>query len=397
MTARDADWEAARAFLVQVQGAAREARGLAVPDPQRGMPPAVVEHLRKVYFSIRPDGNEEGFAELLVAQRERADAAWAKCPSPYEDPTWFAVVDQLFEELLLSAAEMKLTLNRVPLIGTLATGRVNGIAVAIEGVDTRVVLLEQGLFGFANLMCKAVASALPLTVHEDRLSFELGKQGVSERLLRDEEPVARFFDALASYVVHGNPHSAQAYAPPPHVDALASNLRHAMELFILGHEVGHVVSGHLDGSTRKAALPAGQSADTVLTDWQQEFEADFIGMHLMIRTMIRERKLDLALSYCGAHLFFGLVGMVEKSVSLLTTGRAEQWVSESHPPTAQRQANLLQALAKTVGPPESVEAAIKLSEAMDEVMDVFWERSEIVLSSMRSKGLRPAEWWTASH
>jgi hypothetical protein len=394
----DPDWELARNYLVHLQ--AKAAATAPFPHREKEDPtanPQVIAHLRKVYASMSPKGDEAGFQALLATYREQAAAARAACPSPYESPDWYAVVSAQFEALSRSADEMNMKLAHPPLLGTLATGRVNGVAIALEGVSTRIILLEQGLFGFANLMCKAVAASLVYQgeAEDGKLSFSIDEEAIRDKLARDDEPIRRFFDALCSYVILGAPHRAEPYAAPPFAVRVSEILRESMELFIVGHEFAHVALGHLDGRRVLHAIATDVDAETVQTNWEQEFEADAIGMLLMVRAMIREHKFDLALSYWGAHLFFGCIDIVERTVSLLATGEQATWRGTSHPQTQDRQRMLQAALAQFVKSEEAVKGAIRLAGQVDEILSIFWRRCEGPLREMHAKGTRPTEEWMA--
>lgn len=395
--AEDAGWALATAHLARIQKAACDLYGIEGFEQNPLEHPKVVAHLMKVFRSMRPEADEAMLQQMLEQERVRSAKVRAQCPTAYENPEWYALLVGFYDSLAVSAAEMNLKITHKPLLGTLATGRVNGMAVGLDDTPTRIILLEHGLFGFANLMCKAVASAFPMLpdAGDGRLGFSTDTAEVARKLDADDAPVERFFDALCSYVVRGNPHAAEAYAAPPRVDRLVSTLRASMEMFIVGHEIGHVALGHLDGRRAPEAITADLEAQTVRTNWQQEFEADAIGLLLMVRTMIREHGLDVAMSYWGAHLFFGCVEIVERTVSLLATGEPATWRGSSHPPTQQRQAMLQQVLERHVDAEDAVRGAVSLAGVLDEVLAQFWARCEGPLRRLHAQGHRPAAWWMA--
>lgn len=392
----DPGWELARAYLVSLQARLGDPRRTRDDGIDPSLDPEIQAHLRKVYLAEHPDGDEAGFQKLLEAYRAQTAAARAACPSPFENPDWYGLVTHLFERIARSAETMKMQLAHPPLLGTLATGRVNGVAIALEGSATRIILLEQGLFGFANLMCKAVGASLVYTgTEEGQLRFSLDPGAIRDKLAKDDAPIERFFDALTAYVVQGEPHRARPYAPPPYAATVASNLRESMETFILGHEYAHVALGHLDGKHMLHAVAAGVDAETVETNYDQEFQADLIGMMLTLQTLTREDNLDVALSYWGAHAFFGCIDIVERTVSLLATGEPATWRGDSHPPTRQRQQMLQLGLQSLVKPEEAAKGAIKLAEQIDEILAIYWVRCEGPLRRLHRDGVRPTAEWMA--
>lgn len=114
----------------------------------------------------------------------------------------------------------------------------------------------------------------------------------------------------------------------------------AVETFVLAHEIAHVVAGHLESATTKAAVPvAGTelSLDVLHQSWEQEFEADALGLLLYQAACgsipalqgIREPARSVT-----PLLFFSLVALVETNL------HREDGLS-THPPARDRLSNLL--------------------------------------------------------
>jgi hypothetical protein len=345
-----------------------------------------------------PDASQAELDETIDRFHEERKKLTVAVPTPFEVPEWYGVMTAQYEGVKKSAREMGLNLARDPLLGTIATGRVNGLAIAVPDVQTRIILIEAGLFNFANLMCKSVAAAIPMTglTNDGNLSFSTSPEDIDRLLEQNFEPVRRFFDALTSYVIRGDAQAAEPYALEGHQVHLADLLRDSMETFIIGHEMGHITLGHLDGKRALRAVAGNLQADAVEASWEDEFQADFIGMHLMIRSLIRERKVDVALSYWGADLFFGCVRVVENTVSILISGEAVTSASETHPPPEMRQRALRQLLLETVQPRSAGEGASKLADIIDGVIERFWRACEPSLRRMHADGVRPALWWSAT-
>lgn len=91
----------------------------------------------------------------------------------------------------------KIPLDPKPIIGTLPTGRVNGIALKVPDTDQIIVLIEDGLFGFANLAAKVVCRAFPILGEEDgHLNFSTDDDGWRKELSAKPEISERFVEAL---------------------------------------------------------------------------------------------------------------------------------------------------------------------------------------------------------
>lgn len=395
----DDDWNRAREYLSDLQRAVNQRFGWPSLDEVRNQSGTEVrQHLIQVARAMYPEASQAELDELLDHMNENIAKTRSELPTPFEVAEWYSVMMRCYNSVKKSAQEMGLSIARDPLLGTIATGRVNGLAIAIPDVQTRIVLIEAGLFNFAYLMCKSVAAAIPMAgmSKDGRLSFSASLDDIDRSLEQNSEPIRRFFDALTAYVVRGDAQAAEPYALRGHQIHLADLLRDSMETFIIGHEMGHVTLGHLDGKRALRAVAPDLQAEAIEESWQEEFEADFIGMHLMIRSLNRDRKVDVALSYWGADLFFGCVHVVENAVSILTSGETVTSASETHPPPKMRQMALRQLLLETVQPPSAGEDAAQLANIVDGVVDRFWHSCEPLLRRMHADGIRPALWWSVT-
>jgi hypothetical protein len=157
------------------------------------------------------------------------------------------------------------------------------------------------LFLFALLLSKAVARAMPLRPTEDTgFSFSTDKDHIRQRIDSDDSVVHRFADVLLAYAATGRPGNAEQYFPEAHYGRLAEVLRNSMELFVMGHEYGHIILGHLSQAESTESTPSG--AEEIRYSWTQEYAADFVGANLMLRAMLRD-EYDAPLSYWGADFF----------------------------------------------------------------------------------------------
>src|SRR4051812_7837907 len=83
---------------------------------------------------------------------------------------------------------------------------------------------------------------------------------------------------------------------------IASWLTQASELFILGHEYGHVICGHGTNKRMISSEIANENVKEVRFSWEQEFEADSVG--LMLAMEYYGRIGNFAIGYTGAEMFF---------------------------------------------------------------------------------------------
>src|SRR5947209_14558154 len=100
---------------------------------------------------------------------------------------------------------------------------------------------------------------------------------------------------------------------------LASSLARSMERFGRAHEYGHLIAGHLD-ATQPAANPlAGEEVKELVPTGDQEAEADAVGFGLYMEAGLESGE-DHAQSYAGADLFFSVLDVMERALSVLRAG-----------------------------------------------------------------------------
>lgn len=184
-----------------------------------------------------------------------------------------------------------------PVLGTLPLGQLNAHAIRVPGGEGYVVAFQRGVVGFINLLTKAVAAALP---HEQdpqtgRIDFNPDLRVVDERLREDDEPVSRLAAFLAAYVLGGHPHSAPPYVLKGRGLVLATLLRRSGQLFVGGHEYGHIAAGHLVSKKDVRHFVGDVEVPIISVEWKDEYEADFVGMVLITKAL--QGELDLAMSY----------------------------------------------------------------------------------------------------
>lgn len=83
----------------------------------------------------------------------------AQLPTRYESRSYYTVMMTLADKINEAAKKLRMAIPITPLLGTLPTGRVNGMAISLDSQDY-IVVFEHGLFAFANLLSKIIALAM---------------------------------------------------------------------------------------------------------------------------------------------------------------------------------------------------------------------------------------------
>jgi hypothetical protein len=278
-----------------------------------------------------------------------------------------------------------------PVLGTLRSGRVNAMAVAVPNSEEFIILFEDGLFGFANLLTKAVFKAIPVDEDsEEKMSFSTDVKEWLAQLDRDPNPVIRLFDALTAYLLQGHPHQAKPYLMDTPRMHLASTLRTSMEVFVLGHEYGHIVSGHLSRKNLKKSRVGVDQAEVIALNQMQEIEADQKGLELMMNVNLM-KNFDLSLSFWGADFFFACIDIIEQSASLIRYGEKRETFVDTHPPTNFRREAVREMLRLSA--PNDFAAPIKLADNLQFMLNRMFAEIEPLLVKLHKEGHRLAPGW----
>ncbi len=331
-----------------------------------------------------------GSPDTLIANLQKA---YETRPTRYEDPRVHSLLTSLQKSIEGAVEEYGLSVPQV-FVGSLATGRINAITVAVPGTDTYVVAFERELFHFALLISKAVAQALPMTVGpDDVIGFETNLPSIRRNLLAKPEVGVRFAEAVLAYAVSGRPAMAQPYLLTDRSTLTVSNaLRNSMLLFALGHEYGHSLAGHLRTASRQAHPAAEAAAEELLFRWTQEYEADKIGIHLSIPALRRHAAADHAIAFGGPVLYFAAMEVMARAVTLLRRGDDNQEHSGQHPPPRARRAALGTVLASTIGEDQAA-GALAFGDQIGTAVEELWGQARGFIWRARCKGLRPVHLW----
>jgi hypothetical protein len=364
-------------------------------DAQTGLQKDFLKRFYDQLHDTLSNSTYDEYESMILLYMKKATEA---CPSPFQDPWWYGLLMDMIHDIEGVLREMSETPRASYLFGSLPTGQVNAMAVQIPNNPYVLFLLEDGLFGFANLVCKAVAGVFPYrgTGEDGQASFGVSMAEIESAIAAKPDAIERFLEVLLAYIVEGNPHKARPYLPEPESAILAACLRESMEVFVLGHEFGHLIRGHIEAGRRKVALFGQTNAQQILTNWKDEFEADTTGLEILLRVQ-GKKGFDVSVSFWGADLFFGCIDVVEKAVQILARGRISEeneYLSETHPPTNVRRQMLRDVLRRSL-PEDVASPAIVLADVVSHIMEVFWQKYEPIMHKMFSKGVKLSASWSS--
>lgn len=341
----------------------------------------------------------EGMAESL--DRILGELS-ANMPTKYENPLTYRIMMGLADRLKKAGEDLEIKPWPELAIGSLRTGQINALTLAIPRQKEYVVAFEDGVFTYALLLSKIIAQTMKYHFVEDGgVSLSVKEEDISQTIAANPEILSRFTEVVAMYAIYGEPSRARQYILPDRVQIITSQLLlNSLELFILGHEYGHAIAGHLSSAKRTASLLPGAEAaaeaeaEEIAYAWSQEHEADYIGMHLAIAAMRLAEKVDVALSFWGADFFFSSMDVMDKAVSLLHFGDETRIQLGSHPPHTNRRDFLRESLRRSAGN-EVAEGPIGLGQAIEFAVAELWNLARPIIARMHDEGVRPAKVWAA--
>jgi hypothetical protein len=133
----------------------------------------------------------------------------------------------------------------------------------------------------------------------------------------------------------------------------ANQLVWAMTAFVLGHEVGHVLLGHLAASGERpgqVTTVEGPAETPIVTPAHRaEFEADQFACQLLMRSTEAADGHGAAAFWARAYVALGLMFAVFESVEELA-GRLELETGDTHPRPSERWARIESTIADRVSP-----------------------------------------------
>jgi hypothetical protein len=319
------DLGVARQVLETLERRAYRELGLPLPNVDTGDD---VEMTRR-YLSSNPDITPQKLAEALAQLEE--EAVLQPNVVDLSGPPTRSILNQRVQEIgvALEGFDPCKRFART-CFGTVPGGGLDASSFKVEGSDEYAVVIPEGFFHLTNLLTKLVILLQPITQTPSGPAFlpsasfdQLGRLGHPYVLFRHR-------DLLEGFFLWGDSKVAFPYTKAlPFQDRFAYLLV-GTELFVLAHELAHVVLGHLD-------LPAGDDAEAL------ELEADALALRIVTAFFLADTNYPIArASLCGL-LFISMVMMWEAGLERLT-GDGQIARSHTHPSSSARFQHYAQAL-----------------------------------------------------
>lgn len=348
----------------------------------------LVQFFNRCYDINPPEAAEKSRTEF-VRERLTEFQQWLnQCPTRYENPIDYNTLIKLAAHVRTAAEDMADgPTPDWPVLATLFTGEINAMAIKVPTTTEHVIFFDSGLFPFALLLSKAVLQTVPLKRTDGNYAeFTWDEDAICDRIERNHELQYRFYQVLAEYSLSKRPIRTEPYLPEGHYQGPINQLIESMEMFVLGHEYGHVMAGHLTAPDVTRRHLAEADAELIEYSWPRELEADSTGVRLMMLALHKRESLALAFCYWGADFFFTALDIVQRAALLVQYGDETHRISSHPPPLVRRQAVRARML-EMVGL-DRFDEAMHVSRCLELATERLWVAVRDSVFALRTYGAR---------
>jgi hypothetical protein len=321
------DAQAAIDALDRLERQAHQELGIRIPSFDRSAADDRDRYER--YLASNPDITPDKLVEAL-AQFEQRRALRANVVDLSSSPSILnGCVGDLESAIGLFDKEQRLSRTY---FGTVPGGGLDASSFRLTDGGAYAVVIPQGFFHLTNLLTKLVILLHPFTPTPK--GFVFMPTASFEQLGLAAHPYIKFRhqDLLEAFFLIGDPMAALPYTEAiPYQDRFAYLLA-GTELFVVAHEVAHVLLGHIDDPADGNALE------------ERELAADELALRIVTTYFRAHTDFPVArASLCGS-LFLSMVRLWEAGIARLT-GDPEIARSHTHPAFASRLQRFTNALS----------------------------------------------------
>ena len=241
-----------------------------------------------------------------------------------------------------------------------------GFLVPVPGAGGgHVVVVNESLPTYANLLAKAMAQLLPLRTEPAGAYLDFDDVAAMPAPTIADPGVSRFIE-LMWRTVHTRPADAALYMPDPSYEPLTARLRSAMETFVVARHLAHLYLDHLTGSQMLSVDVAGIALPTYVFSHDHEREADVLAMHFTVRARAADNWPTLTV--WGVDVLMASLAMLDVMKRTEDAG-ASQPLNLSPGPRVQRRAHLRNAMLQLDDDEQTLRGHLG---SLDAITDACW-------------------------
>lgn len=332
------------------------------------------DHWKKVEEAARANGISP--AELRKMRQERV----VEKEGEFDEPLARAILEDRFAELDTTIQMMgDPSLSERIIISSLPSGAVSALCCKNSWDPFVHIFVDSDLAVFCNSVSKIV-----LTCIVSKTRFELLCREEMLLALSNNDVDWWVRNLFHSAVFHGTVRASEPFLTDPSLALRAVTLGSAQQRFVLAHELGHMVLGHIDNDEAMNAIeaPGLANADVLLFSRQAEFDADRYGV--LIGTSATKLHHGTIFDFTGSYIFMMAVHVLEMCKAMVGTG--DGGIDSTHPPAKERAAAIRSILRDLAGP--------EIEPVLDRLDQLFFYIGRIALAEttmLLIKGVKPRE------
>lgn len=314
--------------------------------------------------------------------------------SPLQDPYAYGAVRKLWIEVDRLSTRHGDRLERQPLLGTLPTGLINARALRLPTNGETAILFDDEIRVLAHMIAKVVACVITVPDGDGPNSVDIDLNRAQDPERHAPDAVRWFAATVDSYMRDGWIRILPVWMIPPAAHRLALILCDAFEMFVMGHEYGHLARAHHEGAVHQVIREEGVTEAAMQRS--QEIEADAYGLRTACDATMEEFGTPI-IGFWGAYIAAkgfelldrALYCVAKRSDWLPWENAVLRWLNEqsSHPPSAIRAAIFVDMMSH--GPFKA--QAIEFAAAMDTLFANLFPaaRDALLARSSVNKGIHP--------
>lgn len=299
--------------------------------------------------------------------------------SQYENPYYY----KFFENIINSIHKIKDAfmdcgeLDR-PLFGTVEFDMFYAQIRCPDSDMPPIILFYSGIIQFAHDITNVLTKAFPIQVlDEEKITFGMEAEKIKDCIKSNKWIEKRFTDIVLSIFFYGNVDMCDVSQPENDFlyRQFSNTLADSFLTFVVAHECAHYYLGHLGKSALKEIVTVGKvQYENLVPDWEQEFDADYIGALLTIPVLM-ERKMDIEVILGGIYVAMWMLSIIESLRIKDGAGKT------SHPPAKDRLLRIKRKLQ------EIMQADLRVLEVYDVLFSVLWERYTVIVKNVEDRVL----------
>nr|WP_013496758.1 hypothetical protein [Paracoccus aminophilus]ADF47147.1 hypothetical protein [Paracoccus aminophilus JCM 7686] len=317
--------------------------------------------------------SEEGAEEVLNARA--SDKI-----SELDDPRTRDAIERTLNIIFKVMRQMEMPdLSSKVLVSSLASGAVNALVAKGTWDPIVHIFVDADLLVFVASVAKIACQCL---VGADGKS--IASKAETERALASTDVQAATMDLFRASTVLGSVRASKPFVIPPHLLSSWHMLNQTMGAFVLGHELAHVLLGHIDDeATVTGSMPEVENADILLFSQEAELHADRDGA-LLAATSAHAHLGHSLLDIASPYIFMRALRLLEDCEVVFGRKRGE--LDSSHPPAHLRAAFIRQVLV------HKLPCGADLTAVLDRIDEFMGCLASLVLAEMhilKAAGITP--------